>query len=278
MRGLDPGWRVASTHGGSCLCGGFPRCGSGGSVTTMSPFAGLLVRRGGTYILRVDPIGGARLMTVNIVAELHADRGRSVRQTAIDKRPVDGPAEVGPLGVSGDLQVNRKHHGGPDKAIYAFAREDVAQWEAELRRSITPGGFGENFTTTGLDVSGALVGERWRVGGGPGAVLVEVSMPRTPCATFARWMGEQNRGWVKRFTAYGRVGAYLRVLRSGTVAAGDAIAVEHRPAHGVTAADVLRGLTDDQARALLAAAAAGDIRLAREIREQAERIAARGGA
>lgn len=226
----------------------------------------------------VQELATGQLVAVNAVAELHADHGRSVRTTAIDKRPVSGRVAVGVLGVDGDKQLNRKHHGGPDKAVYAFAREDVAHWEAELGRTIGPGGFGENFSTLGIEVSDALVGERWQVGSGDRAVVVEVTMARQPCMTFARWMGEQRRGWVRRFTAYGRMGAYLRVLTPGEVGAGDAITVVHRPAHGVPVSAVLLGLARHQAAALLVAAAAGELAMSVQVADHARRAVADGPA
>ena len=105
-------------------------------------------------------------------------------ETAIDKRPVPGRLDVGRLGVAGDRQVDRKHHGGPDKAVYAYAEEDVARWADELGRELPPGTFGENLRTRGLDVTGALVGERWRIGSD--GLVVEVTQPRIPCATIHR--------------------------------------------------------------------------------------------
>ena len=214
----------------------------------------------------MDQTQGAQLLTVNVVAELRPDHGRTVRPTAIDKRPVTGRIAVGPLGVAGDLQANRKYHGGLDKAVYAFAREDVAHWESRLGRPIPPGTFGENFSTVGLEVSDALVGERWRIGSGADAVVVEVTMPRTPCMTFARWMGESR--WVKRFSAYGRLGAYLRVTTPGEVSPGDPVAVVHRPAHGVPVSAVFTGLEPAQARTLFEARDDGEVRLCPEVRDR----------
>lgn len=226
----------------------------------------------------VQELATGQLVAVNVVAALHADHGRSVRTTAIDKRPVSGRVAVGVLGVEGDKQLNRKHHGGPDKAVYAFAREDVRHWEAELGRTIGPGGFGENFSTVGIEVSDALVGEQWQMGTGDRAVVVEVTMPRQPCMTFARWMGEQDRGWVRRFTVYGRVGAYLRVVVPGAVEAGDPITVLHRPAHGVPVSAVLRWLTPDQSEALLAAAECNELNLCTQVEDQARRALVPGPA
>ncbi|MES4888301.1 MOSC domain-containing protein [Streptomyces sp. NPDC096012] len=169
--------------------------------------------------------------------------------TGIDKRPAGGPVRVaapGPKGragsgLAGDTVCDLRHHGGDDQAVYAFAREDLDQWERELGRSLADGCFGENLTTGGLDVSGALVGERWRIGP---EVVLEVTSGRIPCRTFQGHLGE--RGWVKRFTRTGATGAYLRVLAPGEIRAGDAIEIVHRPAHGVTAALQFRAVTTER--------------------------------
>lgn len=183
------------------------------------------------------------------------------RRTAIDKQPV-GSVEVrdpGPKrgglgsGVVGDDVVSRKHHGGSHQAVYAVAREELDWWGGELGRDLRDGAFGENLTTLGLDVDGAVVGERWRVG----SALLEVTGPRIPCATFAAWMGE--RGWVRRFTERGRTGAYLAVVEPGVVSTGDVVEVSGRPDHGITVPQVFRAFTgdDDAAARVLAAGILG---------------------
>lgn len=169
--------------------------------------------------------------------------------SAIDKRPVasvevrdPGPRQGGlGSGVVGDDVVERRHHGGSRQAVYAFAREELDRWEAELGRELRDGVFGENLTTTGFDVDAALVGERWRVG----SALLEVTGPRQPCATFAAWMGE--RGWVRRFAEHGRTGAYLAVVEPGTITAGDAVEVVSRPGHDVAVPVLFRALMGDVA-------------------------------
>jgi MOSC domain-containing protein YiiM len=160
-----------------------------------------------------------------------------LRRTAIDKRPVTQAVAVGELGLAGDEQADVKYHGGPDKAVYAFAREDLDRWEQVLGRSLCDGQFGENVTTSGIDVNDALVGERWRVG----EALLEVCSVRIPCRVFANWLQEQ--GWVRRFTADARPGPYLRVVDPGLVAAGDPIEVEHRPTHELTVSTVFQAMT-----------------------------------
>jgi MOSC domain-containing protein YiiM len=177
----------------------------------------------------------AHVAAVNVVHALIPDVRGDLDRTAIDKRPVEGRTRVGPLGIEGDEQYDTKHHGGEEQAVYAYALEDAAWWAGELGYDVPPGRFGENLSTAGLDVTGAVLGERWSVG--EDGLLLEVTSPRIPCATFQGWMDEPQ--WVKRFTDGGAPGAYLRVIETGTVAAGDTIEVVHRPDHGVTIGDVL---------------------------------------
>ncbi|WP_407319510.1 MOSC domain-containing protein [Isoptericola halotolerans] len=171
------------------------------------------------------------LLAVCRVHQLLPDAG-TVGITAIDKRPVEGRVKVGPFGLYADVQADRADHGGLDQAVYAYAAEDAAFWEPELDREVVPGLFGENLRTRGLAVSGALIGERWRIG----STVLEVTQPRTPCATFARRLGSPPR-WVRRFTEADRTGAYLRVVETGELGAGDAVEVVSRPSHGVSVAD-----------------------------------------
>ena len=174
-----------------------------------------------------------------------AARWAGIGRTSIDKRPVSGPVAVHPLGIEGDQVSDTKHHGGVDQAVYAFAREDLDRWERALGTRIRDGQFGENLTTDGIDVNRAEVGERWTIG----TAELEVAAVRIPCNDFKEWMGltgYDNTVWVKRFTADGRPGPYLRVVRPGLVAAGDEISVVHRPGHGVTVSLMFRALTTER--------------------------------
>jgi MOSC domain-containing protein YiiM len=143
------------------------------------------------------------------------------------------------------VQVNRKHHGGEWQALYAYAQEDADWWAEELDRELPAGRFGENLRTTGLDLTAAVLGERWRIG----TVLAEVTAPRTPCAKLQAHWGVPRL--IKRFTEHGACGAYLRVLEVGDIGAGDPIEVVERPDHGVTIGLAFRAFTTD--RDLLAA-------------------------
>ncbi|ADG75768.1 MOSC domain containing protein [Cellulomonas flavigena DSM 20109] len=176
------------------------------------------------------------LLAVCVVHALLPDPG-SVGVTAIDKRPVDGPVRVGRYGLRGDVQADRRDHGGEERAVYAYGEDDAVWWATELGRDLTHGWFGENLRVAGLDPSVARVGDRWRVGE---HVVLEVTGPRVPCATFGRWVGgDAERGWVRRFRDTGRVGAYLRVVQTGAVSAGDPVVVEHTALDAPTVRDVL---------------------------------------
>ncbi|NUP24197.1 MAG: MOSC domain-containing protein [Streptomyces sp.] len=199
--------------------------------------------------------------------------------TGIDKQPVDGPVRVaapglkgtGGSGVAGDEVCSLRHHGGDDQAVYAVAREDLDDWERELGRPLANGGFGENLTTFGLDVSGALIGERWRIGAD---LVLEVTSGRIPCLTFQGHVGEER--WVKRFTVKGAPGAYLRVIEPGEIRAGDAMEIIHRPGHDVTVAMQFRAVTTE--RKLLPRLLAAGEALHPESLEAARKYAAKNGA
>lgn len=164
------------------------------------------------------------LVSVNVSPPrtvLHA--GREV-VTGIFKEPVDGRRRIEGVNVAGDAQADRRVHGGPDKAVYAYAIEDYHWWESELGRPVAPGTFGENLTTLGVDVAGARVGEHWAVG----TAVLEVSEPRIPCGKLAMRMGDPD--FPGRFADAGRPGCYLRIVTEGEVGSGDAVDV--RPAPG----------------------------------------------
>jgi MOSC domain-containing protein YiiM len=184
-----------------------------------------------------------RIITVNLAIP-EGSTAKSVGITGINKQPVDGPVLVRPpgpkttglhSGLVGDQIFDIEHHGGDDQAVYAYAREDYDWWETELDRTLPGGIFGENLTTTGLDVNGAVIGERWHIGAG---LVLQTTFARIPCATFQAKMAEPQ--WTKRFAQAARPGAYLRVVEAGQVQAGDEVRVVHRPAHGVTIAEGFR--------------------------------------
>jgi MOSC domain-containing protein YiiM len=181
----------------------------------------------------------ARVISVNVGRSRDAEWAGRMRRTAIDKRPVAGPVDVGWLGLAGDEQADTENHGGREQALYVYAREDLDWWVERLSRELVNGMFGENITTTGLDITGALIGEVWQLG----TAVVQITAARIPCVVFAGWLDE--RQWVRRFADAGRPGAYLRVLREGTVRAGDGLEVIGRPAERVTLAEAMAAFYGD---------------------------------
>ena len=198
-----------------------------------------MVRPGLAAALASGSVTNARVISVNAGRGKDADWAGKLGRTAIDKRPVAGQVVVGRLGLDGDEQVDKPAHGGPEQAVYAYAREDLDWWVEQLGREVTSGMFGENNTTAGVDVTGALIGEIWQLG----TAMVQVTGPRIPCVVFAGWMDERH--WVKRFASARRPGAYLRVLREGTVAAGDPVEVLSRPDERVTTAESMSAYYGD---------------------------------
>jgi MOSC domain-containing protein YiiM len=183
----------------------------------------------------------ARVISVNVgrPAQLAVRRGRPL-MSAIGKAPVEGRVRVEGVNVAGDDQADRRVHGGPDKAVYAYASEDTDFWSAELGKPLGPGAFGENLTSSGFDVSGAVVGERWRIG----TVELEVCQPRLPCNKLALRLGEPLM--VKRFAQASRPGAYLRIISEGSLGAGDGIQVLSVPEHGISVREVSDAILLDE--------------------------------
>lgn len=188
-------------------------------------------------------MSNGHVISVNLAVPQRST-AKNVGITGINKRPVDHPVAVrapGPKmtglhsGLSGDQIFDVQHHGGDDQAVYAYAREDYDWWERQLGRDLPAGMFGENLTTTGVDVNGAVIGERWLIGDD---LVLSPTFGRIPCSTFQARMGEPR--WIKRFTNENRPGAYLRVVTPGDVRAGDPVRVADRPAHGVTIGHAFR--------------------------------------
>ena len=172
----------------------------------------------------------ARLVSVNVgrPRQISTRRGQPMH-SAIFKEPVEGRVRVEGVNLAGDDQADRTVHGGPEKAVYAYAREDIDWWE-NIHGDLPNGCFGENLTTQGIDVSGAIIGERWRVG----TVLLEICQPRLPCSKLGIRFNDLRM--VKAFAKASRPGAYLRIIEAGELGVGDDVTILSRPEHGVTLA------------------------------------------
>lgn len=182
----------------------------------------------------------SHVVSLNVMRAIIPDVGGEVGVTAIDKRPVSDARQVTTAGVAGDQRADIPNHGMPEQAVYAYALEDYQWWEAELGIDISAGKFGENLTTTDIDVTNAVIGQTWRIG----TTLLQVTGPRIPCGTFARWMDIDK--WVKRFMAEGMPGTYFQVLEAGAITAGDEIEIVTTPEHGVTVCDVFQLVAGDR--------------------------------
>jgi MOSC domain-containing protein YiiM len=174
-----------------------------------------------------------RIVSVNVGRpRLHEWHGRVIK-TAIFKEPVEGAVLAADVNLAGDDQADRRVHGGPDKAVYAYAAEDYEWWEQQLGWPLGPGTFGENLTTTGVDLTQSAIGDRWRVG----EAVFEVAQPREPCFKLGMRMGDA--AFVEKFAEARRPGAYLRIIEPGVVTAGDAITVTDAAAPKIRIAELL---------------------------------------
>ena len=192
-------------------------------------------------MVSVNPMPGS-VLSVNVAQMREIPYRGGTARTGIWKFPVEGAVEVRGVNVAGDDQADRTVHGGPDKAVYAYAREDIDWWEGELETTLPDGVFGENLTLRGVDVTGALIGERWQIG----SVLLEVSEPRFPCWKLGVRFGDPKM--LKRFAAARRPGAYLRILEEGRLAAGETVDVVSRPDHDVTIAAFAHAFLEDRSQ------------------------------
>ena len=189
-----------------------------------------------------ERVGVAMVVSVNVGPQREVSWHGRLVTTAIWKEPVVGPVQVEGVNLHGDDQTDRRVHGGPDKAVYAYSVEDYTWWSAS-RGPLAPGTFGENLTTTGVDLHACVIGDRWRVG----TTLLEVAQPRLPCFKLALRMGDDS--FPDTFEEAGRLGVYLRIITGGVVEAGDPIEVEPavQPATSITAL-VTGELDDDELR------------------------------
>lgn len=191
----------------------------------------------------VEP--GGRVVSVNVGQPREIEWLGRLVTTAIWKSPVDRRVALEGFNFVGDEQADRRAHGGHDKAVYSYALEDEAWWAERLGRAVEVGTFGENLTLAGVDVTGAVIGERWEIG----SALLEVAQPRIPCWKLGARMNDPDFPPV--FAEAGRPGAYLRIIKEGDIGAGDLVRVVDRPAHGVTVGDVARIYHSDHSQAAL---------------------------
>ncbi len=164
-----------------------------------------------------------KLISINIGRERQVPKAKEFEITGIYKQPVNAPVQITAEGLVGDVVCDKKHHAGPDQAVYIYGEPDYDWWSQAVGAEIAPGTFGDNLTIAGLESARFSIGDRLHIG----ELTLEVTAPRIPCGTLARRMGDPE--FVKKFRAAERPGLYCRVIREGRVQAGDAVIYEPCP-------------------------------------------------
>jgi MOSC domain-containing protein YiiM len=192
-----------------------------------------------------------RLVSINVGRSETLSQGNRRETTGICKYPREGSVNVTYGGISGDAIVDSKHHGGADQAVYAYSADDYDWWAETTDRDYFPGLFGENLTIRDMP-SDMRIGDRLLIG----AVVLEATAPRIPCATFSMRM--EDRDWGIAFRKAERPGIYFRVLNEGEIEAGDAVTYLESAETDVTVLDLFRlkyrrSVDPDELRRLLEA-------------------------
>jgi MOSC domain-containing protein YiiM len=156
-----------------------------------------------------------QIISVNLGARKKIQIGSRVADTGIYKNPIRDKIKINQLGLVGDVIADTKYHGGKDQALYLYSQIDYDWWSKKLNRNLLPGTFGENLTLSNFDTSNLKIGDRFHINN----IILEVTMARIPCATFAAKM--KDNSFVKVFKHAKRPGAYTRVIMEGELQIGD---------------------------------------------------------
>ena len=179
-----------------------------------------------------------KLANINIGQERTQQNGNKLETTGIYKLPTPEPVHISSLGIKEDFIASKKHHGGPDQAMYVYGTRDYDWWSTELGRDLYPGTFGENLDITELESSQFNIGDRLLIG----SVILEITAPRIPCGTLAARMEDPQ--FVKRFRHAERPGFYCRVLQEGTVEMGNDVQFERYEKETVSVIQIFRDYYD----------------------------------
>lgn len=174
------------------------------------------------------------LIHVNLGQERILERKDRIEKTGIFKFPAENAVKVTRRGLEGDVIVSKRHHGGPDQAVYVYGEADYEWWSRELGKNIAPGTFGENLTISKLESAQFHIGDFLHIGD----VTLQVTAPRIPCGTFAARMNDPQ--WVKRFRHAERPGLYCRVVDEGYLKAGTPVAWEAYEGETISILDMYR--------------------------------------
>jgi len=178
------------------------------------------------------------LISINLGQERILQRKDRVERTGIFKFPTEESVKITKLGLEGDVIVSKKHHGGPDQAVYVYGAADFEWWSGQLGKEISPGTFGENLTISELESAPFNIGDYLHID----EVTLQITAPRIPCGTFAARMDDPQ--WVKRFRHAERPGLYCRVIKEGFIEAGEAISVERYAGETISIVEMFRDYYD----------------------------------
>ncbi|MGD9648560.1 MAG: MOSC domain-containing protein [Pirellulales bacterium] len=179
-----------------------------------------------------------QVVAVNVAEPRDVEwNGQTVR-TSIFKLPVPGKVAVRKLNLEGDAQADLTVHGGPDKAIYAYAMEHYRHWESRLERTLSPAAFGENLTTEGLFEDRVHIGDEFQVG----TARLVATQCRLPC--YKLGIRFADPGMVRLFLKSRRPGIYFAVVEEGEVGPGDAIELVRSDERRVTVSEMLAIVLD----------------------------------
>jgi MOSC domain-containing protein YiiM len=183
-------------------------------------------------------VNDMKVISVNLGQERSLQRKDRLERTGIFKFPTQEPVKVTKLGLEGDVVVSKKHHGGPDQAVYVYGAGDYEWWAKELGREIAPGTFGENLTISELESPPFNVGDYLHLG----EVTLQITAPRIPCSTFAARMNDPQ--WVKKFRQAERPGLYCRVIKEGSLRTGESVSTEKYPGETISILEMFRDYYD----------------------------------
>jgi MOSC domain-containing protein YiiM len=175
-----------------------------------------------------------QLISINLGHEQTLQNKDRVERTGIFKLPVDHPVKVTKLRLEEDVIVSKKHHGGPDQAVYVYGQPDYEWWSGELGKELVPGSFGENLTISGLESAAFNIGDMLQLD----EVTLQVTAPRIPCSTFAARMGDPL--WVKKFRRAERPGLYCRVLQEGFIRMEEPVNIKTYPGETLSIVEMFR--------------------------------------
>src|SRR5215216_5125976 len=183
-------------------------------------------------------VNDMKIISINLGQERTLQRKDRLERTGIFKSPTQEPVKVTKLGLERDVVVSKKHHGGPDQAVYVYGAGDYEWWENELGREIAPGTFGENLTISTLESAQFKVGDYLHIG----EVTLQITAPRIPCGTFATRMNDP--GWVKKFRQAERPGLYCRVMQEGSIKTGEPVSTEEYTGETISILEMFRDFYD----------------------------------